>query len=242
MHKAGLAVILSLTWSALARAEPDAAPDAATKWVAFADKALGIALHHPAGAKVAVKGSTVTVTGPELATVTINVATTEERSVSKNGGQTDKHVDWSIEVPKRAAHCVADGADLDKAAAASSVCDSIVLTPGKRAPHVELSVDSSGLADGAAYEKAVKARQKALDACWKQALAKDADLPEGSLSFERTYEQGQPAATRSGAENFFDHDAKPLGACAFAILKAVPAKAAGDASAKITIEAVCRLY
>jgi len=225
--------LLSIAVSSIARADD-------AKRVERAEPKLGITFKHPDGAKVVVKGSTITISGPTLSTVTIAIKATDERSVAKNGGVSDKHVEWTIDAPKRAARCTADGGTDDQAASASAVCESIELAPGPRRPHVELIVTSDGLADGAAFEARARAKKKALDACWKAALAKDADLPEGSMSLDRTYEHGAPAHTTQNAENFFDHDPKPLGACVFPLLKAVPAKAADAATTKV--EVIFQLY
>ncbi len=230
-----VACVVALTSVAGAEVEPT------SKWVRYENKKLGVAVRHPAAAKVAVKGSELTISGPELTTVTITIETTTERNTNKTGGQTQLHVDWTIEVPKRRAHCEADADDLDKAVHASTMCDTIELTPGPRDPHIELVVASTGLVDGDAYDKAVHTKQKALDACWKAALAKDSALPEGALSVKRTYESGQASGTNEHAENFFDHDTKALGKCIFGLVEGVAVKTA-EPAASIELTMVCRLY
>jgi hypothetical protein len=213
----------------------------APKWIDRADPKLGITFRHPADAKVAVKGGVITVSAPALPTVTITISKTTERGTAKSGGIDDKHVEWTIEVPKRSARCVADGKDLESADLASTVCDSIVLTPGARTPHAELIVSSTGLASAAGYEQKVRGKKAALDACWKKALAKDAELPEGSLVLARDLENGKPVRTNRSAENFFDHDAKPLGACVFPVVESVPAKTSAPA-ASVKVEVIFQLY
>jgi hypothetical protein len=230
-----VACVLALAGLAHGEIEPT------SKWVRYENKKLGIAVRHPAAAKVAVKGAELTISGPELATVTITVEPTTERNTSKTGGQTQLHIEWTIDVPKRRAHCAADADDLDKAVHASTMCDTIELTPGARDPHVELAVASTGLADAGAFDKAVHAKGKALDACWKAALAKDPTLPEGALSVKRTYESGQVSGTNEHAENFFDHDTKALGTCVFGLIEGVPVKTA-EAAASIDLTVICRVY
>jgi hypothetical protein len=232
-----IAVTLALFGAHAAIAGTDPPP-----WVTHDDARLGLTFRHPADATIKTSGTVVTIAAPGLATVTIAIAKTDERSIAKNGGVSDKHVAWSIDVPLRSARCTADGATLDQATLASNLCDSIVLAPGPRHPHVELSITATGLADAAAaaYQAKVRARQKPLDACWKAALGKDADLPEGSLTLERSYADGQPAESKQRVENFFDHDAKALAACVFGVLQAVPARTTGAAT--VRIEAICQLY
>jgi hypothetical protein len=215
-----------------------AAPD---KWVDFANKKLGVKLRHPANAKVEVRGGELRVTGPELPAIAIAITATTERASSKAGGARDLHVEWTIAVPKRTAKCTADAADTDQATAASRICDTIELEPGARDPHVELTVASTGLADADAFERAVRAKQKQLDKCWRDTLAKDRDFPQGSAALLRTYDHGQLAASDESVKSFQARDAKPLGSCLFAILKAVPVKPAGDA-AEIRVDMICLLY
>jgi len=230
---------LSFVCAALTIAAADVDPP--SKWVDAEQKSLGLKVRHPASAQLAVHGSDVTISGTGIPTVTIAVKTTTDRSTAKSGGVHDKHVEWTVSVPKRTATCTATAANEDDASLASKICDTIVLAPGARSPHVELVVTSSGLADGAAYERAVRAKSRELDACWKSALAKDSELPEGAVELHRTYDHGQPATTNESRQNFFDHDAKPLGACMVALLKAVPVKTAAD-TAEIKITAICHLY
>ena len=87
----------------------------------------------------------------------------------------------------------------------------------------------------------MRARQAALDACWKKALGKDAAMPEGAVTFTRDFDHGAPAGTKTSAEDFFDHDAKALGACVTGVVKAVAAKSAADA-AHVEIKMICQLY
>ena len=210
-------------------------------WPRWKDAKLGLALKRPAVAKVTSKSGTITIAGPGLATVTIAVAPSDDRGTAKNGGVSGTHVEYTIDVPKRHATCTADSDDKDQADVASWICDSIELVPGAKHPHAELQIASTGLADQAAFEKAVRAKQRALDACWTKALAKDKELPEGSISLERTYDHGKPAQASQHLENFFDHDAKALGTCVFAILKAVPAKTAAD-QATTSVEVIFQYY
>ncbi len=93
---------------------------------------------------------------PKIATLEVTVTETKDTNSSKSGGKADNKIDWKIAVPKRASKCHAETDDDDKAVVASSMCDSIELTPGPREPHVELAVTSSGLVDGAAFEKLIR--------------------------------------------------------------------------------------
>lgn len=229
-------VVASLVSSRLAGAEVD--PPA--KWKQLANKKLGVRVKHPASAKLGGTGTTVTIAGPELPTVTIAVETTTERTTSKLGGARKDHVEWTIAVPKRLARCTADVADPDQAQVANSICDSIELAPGARDPHVELTIDASGLADTAAFDKAVHGKQRELDRCWKAALAKDGQLPEGGATLERSFENGQLKTSEQTFRNF-GRDTKVLAACFFPILKAVAVKTAADA-AHVKIDAVFRIY
>jgi len=215
--------------------------EAPSKWVKFDQPKLGFSVRHPAAAKVEVKGNDIEISGPELATVKITVAQTTERNTSKSGGMRKNTVYWTIAVPKRSAVCIAETDDPDKATVASSMCDSIELTPGPRDPHIELAVTSSGLADGAAYEKAVRAKGKALDACWKAALAKNPALTEGSLTVKRTYDDGTPSSTNEHAENFFGRDTTALGKCVFGLVEGVPVKTS-EKDAQVQLEMICRFY
>ena len=218
---------------------PDPGPP--SSWPKWDGGKLGVHVAHPAAAKVAAKGGTVTVRGARMPDVTIAVETTTERGRDKNGGVNGTHVAYTIEVPERRATCTADAADQDQANLAAEICDAMVVDPGPRHPHVELTVTSTGLADGASFEKSVRAKQGALDACWTRALAKDRDLPEGSISLRRTYDHGAPSETATHLENFFDHDAKALGACVTAVVKGVETKTADDA-ATTEVEAIFQLY
>ncbi len=210
-------------------------------WPSWKDAKLGIALKRPAAAKVVSSKGTITISGAELATVTITVAPSDDRGTNKNGGVSGTHVEYTIDAPKRHATCTADSDDKDKADVASYICDSIALTPGAKHPHVELQIESDGLADGAAFEKSVRAKQGALDACWKKALAKDKELPEGSVSLDRTYDHGKPSQSNTHLENFFDHDAKAFGACVSTILAKLPAKTAAD-TATTKVEVIGQYY
>jgi hypothetical protein len=242
MHRAALAAAAALA-TLVGRAAADVAPT--SEWKELEHKKLGLRVRHPPGAKVDVdpRAGSVVIGGPELATVTITVAASNERDTGRNGGLSAMHVEWTVAVPKRIARCVADGKTLEQAMIASSICESIVLAPGPRSPHVEIAVAATGLADPVAYEQAVRGRAPALDACWKKALVKDADLPEGSVTLARTFEHGQPAASRQSVENFFDHDAKALAACLVPIVKAVPVSAPADAAtAEVKVEMICLLY
>jgi hypothetical protein len=215
--------------------------DPPSKWVDVDQKSLGLHVRHPASAHVAVHGSEVTISGAEIPTVSIAVKTTTDRSTAKSGGVHDRKVEWTVSVPKRTATCTSTATNEDQATLASRICDTIVLVPGARDPHVELVVSSTGLADGPGYERGVRAKAREIDACWKSALAKDTDLPEGAVELHRTYDHGQPATTNESRQNFFDHDAKPLGACIVALVKAVPVKTSAD-TAEIKITAICHLY
>ena len=229
------ALLLASTLVARADVEPRA------KWAKWENAKLGLTVMHPAATKVEVTAFGVRITGPDIATVEVTVTETKERNSSKSGGQAQNSIDWVIAVPKRTAKCHAQTDDTDKAVVASAICDALEVTPGPRDPHVELSVSATGLADTAAYEKAVRAKQKAVDACWKAALARDAGLTEGSLTVRRTFEDGKPSETNERAENFFDHDTKALAACVFGLVEAVPVKATGK-DAAIKLDLVCRLY
>lgn len=211
------------------------------KWARWENAKLGLVVMHPAATKVEVTAFGVRVTGAEIATVEVVVTETKERNSSKSGGQAENSIDWVIAVPKRTAKCHAQTDDNDKAVVASAICDALEVKPGPRDPHVEMALTSEGLADGAAYEHAVRGKQKAVDACWKAALAKDAGLTEGSLTVRRTFVDGAPAETNERAENFFDHNTKALAACVFGLVEAVPAKATGK-DASIKVDLVCRLY
>ena len=244
MRSAAIAAVLAFA-AAPALADAPATPDPGppSSWPKWDGGKLGVHVAHPAAAKVSAHGATVVVRGPAMPDVTIVVTTTTERGRDRNGGVNGTHVAYTIDVPERHATCEADAADQDQANLAAEVCDALVVDPGPRHPHVEVTVSSKGLADGDAFEKAVRARQRALDACWTRALAKDHDLPEGSIALRRTYDHGAPAESTQHLENFFDHDAKALGACVAAIVKAVPAKPAADADAAETdVEAICQLY
>jgi hypothetical protein len=223
-------------------ARPAAADvDPPSKWVAFADKKLAIKLRRPANAKVDVQGSAIRVTGPELPEIAIAIAATTDRTTTKEGGAHQLHVEWTIAVPKRVARCTADAADTTQAAHASAICDTIELEPAPRAPHVELHVTSSGLADAAAFERAVQSKQKQLDRCWKDALAKDPEFGEGAASLHRSYDKGQLATSDEKLANFAARDTKPLGKCLFDVAKSVPVKAA-DAAAQLAVDMICLLY
>ena len=235
-----LVPLLVLVTGGVAFAEgPDPGPP--SSWPKWDDAKLGVHVAHPAAAKVSAKDGTIVVAGKDLPTVTIVVSATTERGRDRNGGVSASHIEYTIDVPERHAVCTADEADPDRSNIAVEICDALVVDPGPRHPHVELTVQSKGLADGDAYEKAVRAKQHALDDCWVKALAKDKDLPEGSIALRRTFDHGAPAETQQHLENFFDHDAKALGACVSALVKSVPAKAADDA-AQIDVEAICQLY
>src|SRR5580692_6353250 len=157
------------------------ADDVSPQWTELDNKQLGIHVRYPPRMTKNVKGSQLVLVGKDLPTVTIAVTSTTDRSTSKSGGVHDHHVDWTITVPKRSAQCSATGADDDQAQTASHICDSLVLQPAPRTPHVDLTVESTGLADAAAYERAVRATQPQVDRCWKAAVAKDADMPEGAV-------------------------------------------------------------
>lgn len=209
---------------------------APSTWPTWKDAKLGIRLKRPPAAKVTAKGGTIELTGADLAKVTITVAASDERGTNHNGGVSGTHVEYTIDVPRRRATCAADADDKDKADVASWICDSIELDAGPRHPHVELNVSSTGLADEAAFDKAVRGKKRALDACWQKALGKDKALPEGSILVERTYDHGQPAQLSQHAQDFFDHDAKAFAACVAAVVKAVPVKtAADDATTKVEV-------
>ncbi len=229
------AVALTSSLAASADVEPRA------KWQKWENAKLGLVVMHPAATKVEVTAFGVRITGADIATVEITVADTKERNSSKSGGQAQSSIDWVISVPKRTAKCHAQTDDTEKAVVASAICDALEVRPGPRDPHVEMAVTTAGLTDAAAYEKAVRGKQKAVDACWKAALAKDAALTEGSLTVKRVFADGQPAETNERAENFFDHDTKALAACVFGLVEAVPVKAAGT-DAAIKLDLVCRLY
>jgi len=228
--------VIALAAPALAHADDD--PSAWPKW----DGAkLGLHLKHPAGAKISVHGDTVIVAGTGFAAVNIEVASTELHNSGSVGGISDGKVDITVGVPLRAAHCTAASTDEAQLQTASWICSSIELDPAPRRPHVELTVTSTGLDDDAGFQRAVHAKQKAIDACWVAALKKDGSLPEGSVTLHRTYDHGAPVALDVRVEDFFDHDAKPLGACAADVLKGVTAKTAGDA-AETTVRAICLYY
>jgi hypothetical protein len=231
-----LFALLAIATAAAAAADTDT-----SSWKISRDKKLGVAVRVPAQAKVTSRADGLTIAGPDFPTVTITISATDERGTTKDGGRNGLHVAWTINVPERAAQCTADAADEGAAYVASAICESIDLTPGPRHPHVALAVTSSGLDDGAAYEKAVRARQAALDACWKKALAADKAMPEGAITFTRDFDHGAPAGTRTAAEDFFDHDAKALGACVTAVVKAVAAKSTAEA-AHVEIKMICQLY
>ncbi|GEM_PF-4888186 len=224
-----------VTTLALASADPK------LKWLEYDNKQLAVHVLRPPGSKVTVKGAAITIAGNDLATVTIATAQTTERSSEKNGGVKDLTVNWSITAPHRAATCTAVAADQDAAIVASQICESIEVTAAPRTPHTEVVVTTTGLADAAAYEKAVRAKTRQLDACWRAALAKDKDMPEGEVEVRRSYESGQVANSEENRRNFFEHDAKPLGACMATLLRAVPATLARD-TAQIKISVICQLY
>ena len=230
----GLVLVATLALAA-AEVEPR------SKWIAFDHKQLGVHVLRPPSAKVAVHGSELTITGKDLPTVAIAMAQTTERLSGKNGGVKDLKVSWTITAPRRSATCTAVAADQDQATVASQICESIEVTATPRTPHAEISVETKGLSDGAAYEKAVRAKAHQFDACWRTALAKDKDMPEGEVELRRSYDHGQPSGTSENHRNFFDHDAKPLGACMTDLIKAVPVKTTGDA-AEIKINVICQLY
>jgi hypothetical protein len=219
-------VLAALAAASIARADTGAP----STWPAWKDAKQGVALKHPPGAKVTAKGGTITIAGADVATVTITIAATDERARDRSGGVSGTHVEYTIAVPRRRATCTADAKDQDQADLASWTCDSIALEPAPRTPHVEATVTSSGLADGDAFERGVRGKQRALDACWAQALRKDKELPEGSITIERTYDHGQPSALAQHASDFFDHDARPLAACVAGVVKGIPAKTAADAA------------
>ena len=230
--------LLVIVLACLAR--PAAAEvDPPSKWVAFADKKLAIKLRRPANAKVDVHGNALHVTGPELPEISIAIEATTDRTTTKEGGARQLHVEWTIAVPRRVARCTADAADTTQAAHASAICDTIELEPAPRAPHVELHVTSTGLGDGEAFERAVQAKQKQLDRCWKDALAKDAELGEGAASLHRTYEKGQLATSDEKLASFV-RDAKPLAKCVFDVVKNVAVKASD--AAQIDVAMICLLY
>jgi hypothetical protein len=227
---------LLLASVALARAD-----DAQPTWTQLDNKQLGVHVRRPPRMTPKVAGSQLVLVGKDLPTVTIAVSTTSDRSTNKSGGVRDGHVEWTVAVPKRSARCTADATNDDLADIASHICDTLEVDPGPRSPHVELAVESSGLTDSAAYERAVRGKAATLDHCWKAALAKDANLPPGAVELRRTFDHGQAASTNESRENFFDHDAKALGACITGALKDVPVKTTEDA-ASIKITAVCQLY
>ena len=236
--RCALALVAVAVLATSARADVDPR----SKWIQLDNKAIGVRARHPKTAKVAVHGSELAISGDGFPTVTIAVSTTGDRATSKSGGVQDLHVNWTITSPKHSATCRATADDDDQATIASQICDSIELAAAPRAPHIDLTVDSSGLADAAAYEKAVRATSRQLDSCWKSALAKDKDMPEGEVEVRRTYDHGQPADTVENHHNFFDHDAKQLGSCMAALLKAVPVKTASDDAASIKINVICQVY
>ncbi len=231
-----LIIVAAITTSARADVDPR------SKWIQLDNKALGVRARHPKTAKIAIHGSELAISGAGFPTVTIAVTTTGGRTTSKSGGVEELHVNWTITSPKHSATCTATAEDDDQATIASQICDSIELAAAPRAPHVDLTVASTGLADAAAYETAVRATTRRLDACWKTALAKDKDLPEGEVEVRRTYDHGQPADTVENHYNFFDHDVKQLGTCMATLLKAVPVKTASDDAATIKINVICQIY
>jgi hypothetical protein len=233
------AAVLTL---ALAATTATADVDPRSKWVQLDNKQLGVRARHPKSATIAVHGSELAISGTGFPTVTIAIATTGDRTTGKSGGVQDLKVSWTITAPKHAATCTATADDDDQATIASQICESIEVAAAPRAPHVDLAIESTGLADGAAYEKAVRATAHQLDGCWKSALAKDHDLPEGEVEVRRTYDHGQPATTTENHHNFFDHDAKQLGACMAALIKAVPVKTASDDAATIKVNVICQEY
>jgi hypothetical protein len=228
-------VLFATSRIAAADVEPKA------KWIAFDHKPLGVHLLRPSGVKVTVKGAEVTVTGMDVPTITIATSQTTDRVAEKNGGVKDLQVSWTITSPRRSATCSAVASDPDQATIASQICETVDLAPAPRTPHTEIAVTTTGLADSAAFDKAVHAQQRRLDACWRAALAKDKDMPEGEIEVRRSYESDQPASTSEKHRNFFDHDAKPLGACMAALIKAVPARTTG-AAAEIKVNVICQLY
>jgi hypothetical protein len=231
------AIVLLIGLARLAAADVDPP----SKWVAFADKKLAIKLRRPANAKVDVQGSALRVTGPGLPEIAIAIEATTDRTTTKEGGARQLHVEWTIAVPKRVARCTADAADTTQAAHASAICDTIELEPAPRDPHVELHVTSSGLADAAAFERAVQAKGKQLERCWRYALAKDPAFGEGAASLHRSYDKGHLATSEEKLANFASRDTKPLGKCLFDIVKSVAVKA-GDGAAQIDVEMICLLY
>jgi hypothetical protein len=211
------------------------------QWPRWDGGKLGLRFKHPAGAKIAVHGDTVIIAGNGFAAVNIVVSPTELHGKSSMGGTDNGHVDFTLGVPMRAAHCTADSTDAKQLEIASWICASMELDPAPRKPHVQLSVTSSGLADEGAFERAVHVKGHLIDGCWIAALKNDPELPEGSLTMHRTYQQGAPTATELRIEDFFDHDAKTLGACVQQALKPVPVKSAADA-AETTVKAIFLYY
>jgi hypothetical protein len=230
-------VVTALAFTA-ATARADEDPDSWPKW----DSAkLGVHVKHPANAKISVHGHTVIIAGTGFAAVNIEVAPTDLHNSGSVGGTTDGKVDLTVGVPLRAAHCTAASTDEQQLQIAQWICASLTLDPAPRKPHVQVTVTSTGLTDEAAFARAVHARQRAVDACWTHALAKDPTLPEGSITLHRSYDKGAPIATDIRLEDFFDHDAKSLGQCAADALKGITAKGAGDA-AETTVRAICLYY
>lgn len=228
-------ILIATSRIAVADVEPKA------KWIAFDHKPLGVHLLRPASAKVTVKRAEITVTGKDLPTITIVTSQTTDRLAQKNGGVKDLQVSWTITSPRRAATCSAVAADPEQATIASQVCETVDIAPAPRTPHTEITVTTTGLAESATFDRAVHAKRRQLDACWRTALGKDKDLPEGEIEVRRSYESGQPASTSEDHRNFFDHDAKPLGACMSALVKAVPARTVGG-TAEIKVNVICQLY
>jgi hypothetical protein len=222
---------------------PIAAADVVPKstWVAFDHKPLGVHLLLPPSAKVTVKGAAVTVTGKDLPAITIVTSQTTGRLAEKNGGVKGLQVSWTISSPRRSATCSSIAADPEQATIASQICETLDIAPAPRTPHTEITVTTTDLADPVSFDKATHAKQRQLDACWRTALAKDKDMPEGEIEVRRSYESDQPASTSENHRNFFDHDAKPLGACVAALIKAVPARTVG-VTAEIKVNVICQLY
>jgi hypothetical protein len=232
------ALLAALAFAASASAGTDDDPDA---WPTWDSAKLGMHVKHPASAKISVHGGTVIIAGTGFAAVNIEVAATDLHNSGSVGGVSDGKVDLTVGVPLRAAHCTAASTDEDQLRIAHAICTSVTLDPKPRKPHVQLTVTSTGLADEAAFARAVHAKQRAVDACWTRALASDATMPEGSITLHRSYDKGAPVATDIRLEDFFDHDAKTLGTCAADALKGIAAKGAGDA-AETTVRAICLYY
>jgi hypothetical protein len=115
---------LPLVLAAVRVAAADVEPP--SKWVEVEQKSLGLRLRHPGSAHVAVHGSELTISGGDVPTIVIAVQTTTERTTSKSGGVHDRHVEWTVSVPKRTAQCTATAPNEDQATLASQICDTIV--------------------------------------------------------------------------------------------------------------------